>query len=67
MIDEHGQSSDSIRVTLELDREVIEALEEVREKLGLRSRGYIINRLLREVLLDEEQLGDPVTVRYRTS
>lgn len=55
MIGEQGQSRDSIRVTLEVDREVIEALEEVREKLGLRSRGYLINRLLREVLLDEEQ------------
>lgn len=55
MVGEQGQSRDSIRVTLEVDREVIEALEEVREKLGLRSRSYLINRLLRELLLDEEQ------------
>ena len=55
MVGEQGQSRDSIRVTLEVDREVIEALEEIREKLGLRSRSYLINRLLRELLLDEEQ------------
>lgn len=55
-MDERQENSASrIRVTLEIDHELCLALEKLKKELGLKSRGFLINRLLRELLLDENQ------------
>lgn len=50
-----GNQANGVRVTLEVDHDVCNALENLRIEMGLKSRGSLINRLLREVLLGEEQ------------
>ena len=42
------------RVTLELSRDIIEAIDNFRTEWGLRSRGAIVERLLQELLLENE-------------
>ena len=44
------------RPSLELPRDVMEGVEVLRIKWGLRSRGAIIERLLRELLIEEPSL-----------
>jgi metal-responsive CopG/Arc/MetJ family transcriptional regulator len=44
---------DYTRFSLELPRDVIEAIEKLRLEWGLRSRGAIIERLLRELLIEK--------------
>ena len=41
------------RLSLELPRDVMEAIEKLRLELGLRSRGAIIERLLQELLIEK--------------
>ena len=48
--DESGRAS----VTLELSRDIIEAIDNFRTEWGLRSRGAIVERLLQELLLENE-------------
>jgi len=48
------------RLSLELPRDVMEAIEELRKKWGLRSRGAIIERLLQEVLIEKSSSKDEV-------
>jgi metal-responsive CopG/Arc/MetJ family transcriptional regulator len=48
--DESGRA----RVTLELSRDIIEAIDKFRTEWGLRSRGSIVERLLQELLLENE-------------
>jgi len=48
--DESGRA----RVTLELSRDIIEAIDKFRTEWGLRSRGAIVERLLQELLLENE-------------
>jgi len=44
------------RLSLELPRDVMEEIEALRIKWGLRSRGAIIERLSRELLTEEASL-----------
>ena len=44
------------RLSLELPRDVMEKVEALRIKWGLRSRGAIIERLLQELLIEEPPL-----------
>ena len=44
------------RLSLELPRDVMEEVEVLRIKWGLRSRGAIIERLLRKLLIEEPSL-----------
>jgi hypothetical protein len=44
-----------VRVSLEISREIIEALDKLRAEWGLRSRGAIVERILQEVLLANEE------------
>ena len=46
------------RLSLELPRDVMEAIEELRMKWGLRSRGAIIERLLLEILIEKSSSKD---------
>ncbi len=39
----------SVMVSLELDIELVEWLDQYKEQLGIRSRGFLINQLLREL------------------
>lgn len=55
MHERQEDSANRIRVILEIDHEVCLALDKLKEELGLKSRGFLINRLLRELLLDENQ------------
>ena len=48
------------RLSLELPRDVMEAIEELRMKWGLRSRGAIIERILQEVLIEKSSSKDDV-------
>ena len=43
------------RVSLELGRDVIEAIDKLRVEWDLRSRGAIVERILQEVLLGEDE------------
>jgi hypothetical protein len=52
-----GNSASKVRITLEIDHEVCLAIERLRKEMGLKSRGFLINRLLRELLIDEKQDG----------
>lgn len=47
--DEYGRA----RVTLELSRDIIEAIDKFRIEWGLSSRGAIVERLLKELLLEQ--------------
>ena len=47
-----------IRLSLELPRDVMEAIEKLRLEWGLRSRGAIVERLLRELLLENPSLSE---------
>ena len=42
------------RVSLELGRDVIQAIDTLRVEWDLRSRGAIVERLLQEILLGED-------------
>lgn len=46
------------RFTLELDDDILDALECLRKTWGYRSRGAIVNRLLRELLFSQEPLEE---------
>ena len=46
------------KLSLELPREVMEAIEELRLEWGLRSRGAIIEHLLREVLIEKSSSSE---------
>ena len=53
---------DRERVSVSLDRSLLEAIDKIREEWGIRSRADIIERLLREVLtpdLNEGQSSNP--------
>jgi metal-responsive CopG/Arc/MetJ family transcriptional regulator len=55
-------SQDCERVSVLLDRSLLEAIDKIREEWGIRSRADIIERLLREVLtpdLNEGQSSNP--------
>ena len=43
------------RVSIELSEDVISALDNLSNELGLRSRGALIERFLTELLLPEEE------------
>ena len=43
------------RVSLELSREIIEALDKLRAEWGVRTRAVIVERLLQELLLANEE------------
>ena len=43
------------RVSIELSRDIIEALDKIRAEWGVRSRGAIVERLLQELLLANEE------------
>ena len=45
------------RLSLELPRDVMEAIEKLRPEWGLRSRGAIIEHLLQELLLENSSLS----------
>ncbi len=42
------------RLTVDMEIEVLEALDKLRQGMGMRSRGALLNQLLREILFDEE-------------
>ena len=46
------------RLSLELPREVMEAIEGLRLEWGLKSRGAIVERILREVLIEKSSSKD---------
>ena len=54
MDDLQYDDSGRARVTLELSRDIIEAIDKFRTEWGLRSRGAIVERLLQELLLENE-------------
>ncbi|WP_415399533.1 ribbon-helix-helix protein, CopG family [Synechococcus sp. W4D4] len=43
------------RITIELSEDVLTALDTLKQELGLRSRGSLIERLLTELLLPEDE------------
>ena len=43
------------RVSVQLSRDIIEALDKLRAEWGVRSRGAIVERLLQELLLEGEE------------
>lgn len=51
---QHNES-DMARVSLELSRDIIEALDKLRAEWGVRTRGAIVERLLQELLLANEE------------
>ena len=51
---EEGVAAQMTRVTIDLDVAVLDALDTVKVQLGLRSRGYLINQLLKELLISEQ-------------
>ena len=54
-------SGERVRVTIELSRETLEWIEDLRVQLGFRSRGFIIEQLLSELRSpsDSSGLGRP--------
>ena len=55
-------SKDSGSIIVELDRELLNAIDRIREEWGIRSRADIVERILREVLtqdLTESQSSNP--------
>jgi metal-responsive CopG/Arc/MetJ family transcriptional regulator len=50
-------SQDRERVSVSLDRSLLEAIDKIREEWGIRSRGDIIERILREVLTPDSTEG----------
>ena len=46
---------DKERVSIELSKDVISALDNLCEELGLRSRGALVEKLLTELLIPEEE------------
>ena len=43
-----------IRLTVDMEIEVLEALDSLRQEMGIRSRGVLLNQLLREIFIAEE-------------
>ena len=43
------------RVSIELSKDVISALDNLSKELGLRSRGALVEKLLTELLIPEEK------------
>jgi len=56
-----GETPKTIRVTVDIDVDILCAVEEIKVQLGLGSRGYVINQLLRELLIidDEDMPQEP--------
>ena len=57
---------DRERVSVSLDRSLLEAIDKIREEWGIRSRADIIERILREVLtpdLTDGQSSNPESNR----
>ena len=54
MDDLQYDDSGRARVSLELSRDIIEILDRFRTEWGLKSRGAIVERLLQELLLENE-------------
>ena len=50
---EREVTTETIRLTIDVDKAVCEALDKVKAQLGLRSRGSVINQLLKELLTSE--------------
>jgi metal-responsive CopG/Arc/MetJ family transcriptional regulator len=50
-----GASARFTRVTVDIDTEVLEELDKLRHKLGMKSRGALLSQLLREIFIAEEQ------------
>lgn len=46
--------TDKVKVEIALDSEVVQWIDNLNKKLGLRSRGWLINKLLLEVRGEEE-------------
>ena len=55
MDDLQYNESGRARVSLELRRDIIEALDKLRAEWGVRTRGAIVERLLQELLLANEE------------
>ena len=55
MEDLQFNESGRARVSLELGRDVIEAIDKLRVEWDLRSRGAIVERLLQELLIGDEK------------
>jgi len=54
-------SSGAVNVTVALDLEVVEWLDQLKRDLGLKTRGSLINRILRELAcIDGGAAVDPV-------
>jgi hypothetical protein len=47
-------SAQFTRLTVDIEIEVLEALDKARNELGLRSRSTLLNQLLREVLITDD-------------
>ena len=46
ILDELKQNESKIKVTLNLDKKVIEKIDEIRKEFGIKSRSYAVNKLL---------------------
>ena len=46
ILDELKQNESKIKVTLNLDKKVIEKVDEIRKEFGIKSRSYAVNKLL---------------------
>ena len=43
--------ADAVRLTIEIDGDVYKTLETLKKEMGLRSTGFLISQLLRELLV----------------
>ena len=46
---------EQVKLQISLDKEVAQWIDDLNKKLGLRSRGWLINKLLSEVRGEEEE------------
>jgi hypothetical protein len=48
--EENSEPQGTIRVAVDLDIDILYAIDKIKVQLGLGSRGFVINQLLRELL-----------------
>lgn len=63
--DHADTKKDAIRLTIEIDGDVYKTLETLKKKMGLRSTGFLISQLLRELLVIDDAVDQGEEDRSR--
>jgi Arc/MetJ-type ribon-helix-helix transcriptional regulator len=69
ILDELKQSNNKTRITINLDADIVKKIDELQNELNIKSRSYVINKLLRIVIRkierEKKRIKNPNLEQYK--